>query len=146
MEVTSVVNSVRFLHLQTRFSSQFERHNNNNNGSLLVSAQINAFTHYHHHQQQLHPINQLLSSKMNGSNNSKSVIIKSTSSSTSIETSETLTEVERIKQSCLKWKWKGQYSINYFVSADSPKPPLLLVHGFGASIPHWRRYVSFFPL
>ncbi|XP_004495438.1 uncharacterized protein [Cicer arietinum] len=142
MEVTSVVNSVRFLHLQTRFSSQFERHNNNNNGSLLVSAQINAFTHYHHHQQQLHPINQLLSSKMNGSNNSKSVIIKSTSSSTSIETSETLTEVERIKQSCLKWKWKGQYSINYFVSADSPKPPLLLVHGFGASIPHWRRNIK----
>ncbi|ESR55174.1 hypothetical protein CICLE_v10021643mg [Citrus x clementina] len=37
------------------------------------------------------------------------------------------------------WKWKGQYSINYLVSSTPnshpDSPPLLLVHGFGASIP-----------
>ncbi|KAJ6422294.1 hypothetical protein OIU84_027281 [Salix udensis] len=46
-----------------------------------------------------------------------------------------------------KWMWKGQFSINYFVSCNSdsqssPGPPLLLVHGFGASIPHWRRNID----
>lgn len=49
--------------------------------------------------------------------------------------------VSEIKEKCSKWQWKGQYSINYFVSSSNAKtnPPLLLVHGFGASIPHWRR-------
>ncbi|KAH9781849.1 hypothetical protein KPL71_008635 [Citrus sinensis] len=44
------------------------------------------------------------------------------------------------------WKWKGQYSINYLVSSTPnshpDSPPLLLVHGFGASIPHWRRNIG----
>jgi len=54
-------------------------------------------------------------------------------------------QVEEIGKRCKKWLWQGQYSINYFVSAsdsDSDSnsgPPLLLGHGFGASIPHWRR-------
>lgn len=65
--------------------------------------------------------------------------------------------VGEIKEKCKKWLWKGQFSINYLVShphegeeeqnlgSDSnSKPPLLLVHGFGASIPHWRRFVSRF--
>ncbi|GAY68899.1 hypothetical protein CUMW_267750 [Citrus unshiu] len=52
-------------------------------------------------------------------------------------------EVNEIRESCKMWKWKGQYSINYLVSSTPNShpnsPPLLLVHGFGASIPHWRR-------
>lgn len=52
-------------------------------------------------------------------------------------------EVAEIKEKCEKWQWKGQYSINYFVSHSNSNPPLLLVHGFGASIPHWRRLVFF---
>jgi pimeloyl-ACP methyl ester carboxylesterase len=38
------------------------------------------------------------------------------------------------------WNWKG-YTINYVdLGRDSSvnKPPLLLVHGFGASLYHWR--------
>jgi len=57
-------------------------------------------------------------------------------------------EIKEIRERCKKWLWKGQFSINYFVSCNSdsqsnPGPPLLLVHGFGASIPHWRRLVDF---
>uniref|UniRef100_A0A2P2KXX5 Uncharacterized protein MANES_16G046800 n=1 Tax=Rhizophora mucronata TaxID=61149 RepID=A0A2P2KXX5_RHIMU len=54
-----------------------------------------------------------------------------------------------LRESCKKWLWKGQYSINYFVSSSTtgaslpnPNPPLLLVHGFGASILHWRRNIK----
>jgi hypothetical protein len=55
-------------------------------------------------------------------------------------------EVAEIKERCEKWEWKGKYSINYFVShSKNSNPPLLLVHGFGASIPHWRRLL-FSPL
>lgn len=54
-------------------------------------------------------------------------------------------ELAEIGERSKKWKWKGEYSINYFVK-DSPEEvtpasqTVLLVHGFGASIPHWRRY------
>ncbi|KAL9437422.1 hypothetical protein AB3S75_023308 [Citrus x aurantiifolia] len=55
-------------------------------------------------------------------------------------------EVNEIRESCKMWKWKGQYSINYLVSSTPNShpnsPPLLLVHGFGASIPHWRRNIG----
>lgn len=56
-------------------------------------------------------------------------------------------EVSEIDGKCKKWVWKG-YSINYFVypqgngDTATVNPPLLLVHGFGASIAHWRRYLS----
>ena len=60
-----------------------------------------------------------------------------------------------IKEKCKKWLWKGQFSISYLVSyphegeekkesGSDLNPPLLLVHGFGASIPHWRRLVCLF--
>ncbi|KAL5562684.1 hypothetical protein UlMin_032431 [Ulmus minor] len=61
--------------------------------------------------------------------------------------------VGEIKEKCKKWLWKGQFSISYFVSnrdeqqqevegsASNSNPPLLLVHGFGASISHWRRNI-----
>ncbi|KAK9205447.1 hypothetical protein WN943_015714 [Citrus x changshan-huyou] len=55
-------------------------------------------------------------------------------------------EVNEIRESYKMWKWKGQYSINYLVSSTPnshpDSPPLLLVHGFGASIPHWRRNIG----
>ncbi|KAH9726240.1 AB hydrolase-1 domain-containing protein [Citrus sinensis] len=55
-------------------------------------------------------------------------------------------EVNEIRESCKMWKWKGQYSINYLVSSTPNShpnsTPLLLVHGFGASIPHWRRNIG----
>ncbi|WP_250125200.1 alpha/beta fold hydrolase [Chroococcidiopsis sp. CCMEE 29] len=41
------------------------------------------------------------------------------------------------------WQWRGQ-SV-YYVQAGEPqpqRPPLLLVHGFGASTDHWRKNIS----
>lgn len=41
------------------------------------------------------------------------------------------------------WQWRG-YNVHY-VSAGEPhpqRPPLLLVHGFGASTDHWRKNVE----
>ncbi|CAN0881579.1 Uncharacterized hydrolase YugF [Linum grandiflorum] len=79
--------------------------------------------------------------------------IRSSSSSTDATSPSTSSAVPAlqavdIKQRCLKWRWKNQYSINYFVAAQSsssssaPSPSLLLVHGFGASISHWRRNIE----
>ncbi|KAL8151555.1 hypothetical protein V2J09_021363 [Rumex salicifolius] len=49
-------------------------------------------------------------------------------------------EVADIRKKCSRWNWRG-YSINYFFQGigREDRPALLLVHGFGASIPHWRR-------
>ncbi|MBE9039437.1 alpha/beta fold hydrolase [Oscillatoriales cyanobacterium LEGE 11467] len=41
------------------------------------------------------------------------------------------------------WQWRG-YNVHY-ISAGTPhpqRPPLLLVHGFGASTDHWRKNVA----
>nr|XP_043615190.1 pheophytinase, chloroplastic [Erigeron canadensis] len=53
-------------------------------------------------------------------------------------------EVSKIKEICSKWEWRG-YGVNYLKyeinnKSNSP-PPLLLVHGFGASVAHWRRNI-----
>ena len=49
-----------------------------------------------------------------------------------------------IQEKCCKWQWNG-HSITYLVlhppQPRSSNPPLLLVHGFGASIAHWRRFL-----
>ncbi|MQL79731.1 hypothetical protein Taro_012180 [Colocasia esculenta] len=45
-----------------------------------------------------------------------------------------------IYEACTTWRWKG-FSINYLVKGASG-PPLLLVHGFGASVAHWRRNIG----
>lgn len=69
------------------------------------------------------------------------------SSSVSTPTSDTRIQVADIKGSSVKWEWKG-HSVNYFVytnsqeSSNSNSPPVLLVHGFGASIPHWRNNIK----
>ena len=41
------------------------------------------------------------------------------------------------------WQWRG-HSIHYVQAGeqDSKKPPLLLVHGFGASTDHWRKNIA----
>ncbi|XP_021721080.1 uncharacterized protein LOC110688623 isoform X1 [Chenopodium quinoa] len=72
----------------------------------------------------------------------------SVSSTTTYTGSGEVLEVSEIKERSRKWQWKDRYSINYFVqsplSADSGRrrPPLVLVHGFGASVPHWRRNIT----
>jgi pimeloyl-ACP methyl ester carboxylesterase len=49
-------------------------------------------------------------------------------------------ELEAIYARCKSWEWKG-YKINYVVEGDGRGPTLLLVHGFGASLGHWRRNI-----
>ncbi|KAK2664714.1 hypothetical protein Ddye_003288 [Dipteronia dyeriana] len=64
---------------------------------------------------------------------------------TSTGTGGDVLDVEEIRERSKKWQWKGRYSINYLLSSSvspSNSPHLLLVHGFGASIPHWRRNIS----
>lgn len=137
MAVISAVHSVSSLHLQSHLQRL-------NNGEFFFSTRPRKVKgplpcHHHHH-----PI---YSSNAFGCSDRTSIIINSTSgSSTATSAAEgSLSEVQKIKQRFRTWQWKGQYSINYFVSSDSPQqlqanhPPLLLVHGFGASIPHWRR-------
>ena len=41
------------------------------------------------------------------------------------------------------WQWRG-HSVYYVQAgyAHPQRPPLLLVHGFGASTDHWRKNIS----
>ncbi|MEO0946700.1 MAG: alpha/beta fold hydrolase [Cyanobacteria bacterium J06641_5] len=39
------------------------------------------------------------------------------------------------------WQWRGE-SVYYLRAGSSDRPPLLLVHGFGASTDHWRKNVA----
>ncbi|KAA0047761.1 pheophytinase [Cucumis melo var. makuwa] len=78
----------------------------------------------------------------------KAAVITAASSAASVCIGPAL-EVQEIRERSNKWQW-NQYSINYFVSHYQPQqqpqssssPVVLLVHGFGASIPHWRRNIS----
>ncbi|MFM7325659.1 MAG: alpha/beta fold hydrolase, partial [Nodosilinea sp.] len=40
------------------------------------------------------------------------------------------------------WRWRDQ-DIHYLVAGEGPgdRPPLLLIHGFGASTDHWRKNI-----
>lgn len=77
---------------------------------------------------------------------SDSALCRSTASSEIID-DELLSiaplEVNQINELCSKWEWRG-YTVNYlkYEGQNGLKlnPPLLLVHGFGASVAHWRRY------
>lgn len=77
----------------------------------------------------------------------KTVSLNVSSSVSTTPTSDTRIPVTDIKKSSIKWEWKG-HSVNYFVyknsqeSLNSNPPPVLLVHGFGASIPHWRNNIK----
>ncbi|XP_074562019.1 uncharacterized protein LOC141818404 [Curcuma longa] len=48
-------------------------------------------------------------------------------------------DLKEILGSCATWKWK-EFDVNYLVRGAGP--PLLLIHGFGASIGHWRRNIG----
>lgn len=54
-------------------------------------------------------------------------------------------EVNEIKTMCKTWVWRS-YNINYLSyqghSNNTSRPSLLLVHGFGASVAHWRRNIA----
>ncbi|XP_078181793.1 alpha/beta-Hydrolases superfamily protein [Carex rostrata] len=50
-------------------------------------------------------------------------------------------ELSEIYKSCNLWNWRG-FNISYLVKGNGSGPPLLLVHGFGASIAHWRRNID----
>jgi hypothetical protein len=47
--------------------------------------------------------------------------------------------LEELYRSCATWTWRGM-RMNYLVRGEGP--PLLLVHGFGASVGHWRRNIG----
>lgn len=47
--------------------------------------------------------------------------------------------LEELSRSCTTWSWRGM-SVNYLVRGEGP--PVLLVHGFGASVAHWRRNID----
>ncbi|KAL4583213.1 hypothetical protein LXL04_007780 [Taraxacum kok-saghyz] len=97
-------------------------------------------------------------SSADGIDLSKSYFISSASkicrsSSTSVAGDETRDEevfpitpleVNQVKDTCSKWEWRG-YTINYLKyeaqNDQKSNPPLLLVHGFGASVAHWRRNI-----
>ncbi|XP_002962489.2 uncharacterized protein LOC9662179 [Selaginella moellendorffii] len=49
--------------------------------------------------------------------------------------------MEEIYSQCKVWEWKGLYKINYVALVSSGGPAILLVHGFGASIGHFRRNI-----
>ncbi|KAM3404153.1 hypothetical protein ACQJBY_007317 [Aegilops geniculata] len=47
--------------------------------------------------------------------------------------------LEELSRSCTTWSWRGM-RVNYLVRGEGP--PVLLVHGFGASVAHWRRNIG----
>jgi hypothetical protein len=44
--------------------------------------------------------------------------------------------LEELSRGCTTWTWQGM-RVNYLARGQGP--PILLVHGFGASVAHWRR-------
>ncbi|XP_031479280.1 pheophytinase, chloroplastic-like [Nymphaea colorata] len=50
-------------------------------------------------------------------------------------------ELEDVYRTCKIWRWRG-HAINFSQSGTAEGPPLLLVHGFGASVGHWRRNIK----
>lgn len=50
-------------------------------------------------------------------------------------------EKEVIQRYYQTYKWRG-YDINYFEEGNRNGKPVLFVHGFGASINHWRKNIS----
>nr|AYD75964.1 pheophytinase isoform 2 [Zoysia japonica]AYD75965.1 pheophytinase isoform 2 [Zoysia japonica] len=54
-------------------------------------------------------------------------------------TSTPALSLEELRGGCTTWTWRGM-RVNYLVRGHGP--PLLLVHGFGASVLHWRRNIG----
>ncbi|CAN6350981.1 unnamed protein product [Urochloa humidicola] len=47
--------------------------------------------------------------------------------------------LEELRRGCTTWTWRGM-RVNYLARGQGP--PVLLVHGFGASVAHWRRNIG----
>ncbi|WVZ98574.1 hypothetical protein U9M48_044001 [Paspalum notatum var. saurae] len=47
--------------------------------------------------------------------------------------------LEELRRGCSTWTWRGM-RVNYLARGQGP--PVLLVHGFGASVAHWRRNIG----
>ncbi|KAK3135543.1 hypothetical protein QOZ80_5BG0420180 [Eleusine coracana subsp. coracana] len=54
-------------------------------------------------------------------------------------TSTPALSLEELRGGCTSWTWRGM-RVNYLVRGQGP--PVLLVHGFGASVAHWRRNIG----
>lgn len=77
-----------------------------------------------------------------------SSILKSSitsSSDNSLISNDVLASFDYKKESKLPWISNGykqykfnNYKVNYVELGDKSKPPILLIHGFGASVYHWR--------
>ena len=117
---------------------QFQHTTHKKRGLARVFLGHKYHNHHHHHHNSISII-----SNCTTSSNTTSPTTTATTTTTTATSGCGDLEVKELKERCKKWEWKGQYSITYFVSQSSNnnKPPLLLVHGFGASIPHWRRLV-----
>ncbi|KAK4577843.1 hypothetical protein RGQ29_028107 [Quercus rubra] len=125
--------SVGLVRLQFQHTTQKKR------GLARVFLGHKYHNHHHHHHNSISII-----SNCTTSSNTTSPTTTATTTTTTATSGGGDLEVKELKERCKKWEWKGQYSITYFVSQSSNnnKPPLLLVHGFGASIPHWRRNIG----
>lgn len=79
------------------------------------------------------------------SNNLSPISASSAPAAITTTRSDSRIQLTDLKENSSKWEWKGN-SINYFVykatQESSSNPPVLLVHGFGASIPHWRKNIK----
>ncbi|CAN6333035.1 unnamed protein product [Urochloa humidicola] len=47
--------------------------------------------------------------------------------------------LEELRRGCTTWTWRGM-RVNYLARGQGP--PVLLIHGFGASVAHWRRNIG----
>ncbi|CAL4908270.1 unnamed protein product [Urochloa decumbens] len=59
-------------------------------------------------------------------------------STSSAATAAASLSLEELRRGCSTWTWRGM-SVNYLARGQGP--PVLLVHGFGASVAHWRRNI-----
>ncbi|XP_019169954.1 PREDICTED: uncharacterized protein LOC109165577 [Ipomoea nil] len=54
-------------------------------------------------------------------------------------------ELAEVKELCRNWVWSG-HNVNYLVcqarNGSPSRPAIVLVHGFGASVAHWRRNIA----
>ncbi|CAN6475347.1 unnamed protein product [Victoria cruziana] len=75
----------------------------------------------------------------------RSLLGEASSSSTerlpAADTQDLRKELDDVYMTCKIWRWRG-HAINFSQSGIGEGPPLLLVHGFGASIGHWRRNIK----
>ncbi|CAL4900834.1 unnamed protein product [Urochloa decumbens] len=59
-------------------------------------------------------------------------------STSSAATAAASLSLEELRRGCSTWTWRGM-RVNYLARGQGP--PVLLVHGFGASVAHWRRNI-----